>query len=34
MDVDPFVLGEESPRELPDGRILMAIFDGRTFFER
>ena len=34
MDVDPFVLGSESPGDILSGRILMTIVDGRIVYER
>ncbi len=34
MDIDPFVLGDENPRKLLDGRILMTIVDGNIVYER
>ena len=34
MDVDPFVLAEQSPENILDGRILMTIVDGRIVYER
>ncbi|MEM9401229.1 MAG: amidohydrolase family protein [Pseudomonadota bacterium] len=34
MDIDPFVLAEENPSALLDGRILMTIVDGRIVYER
>ncbi len=33
MDIDPFVLAEEDPTALFDGRILMTIVDGRIVYE-
>jgi len=33
MDVDPFVAGEESPRDILGGRILMTIVDGQIVYE-
>ncbi|MDG2376787.1 MAG: amidohydrolase family protein, partial [Woeseiaceae bacterium] len=34
MDVDPFILADESPSELLNGRILMTIVGGNIVFER
>ena len=34
MDVDPFVLAEQSPENILDGRILMTIVDGQIVYER
>ena len=34
MDIDPFVLAEEGPSEILNGRILMTIVDGRVVYER
>ncbi len=34
MDVDPFVLANESPGDILSGRILMTIVDGRIVYER
>ncbi len=34
MDVDPFVLAEDSPGDLLKGRILMTIVDGKVVYER
>ena len=34
MDVDPFILADESPGELLNGRILMTIVGGNIVFER
>ena len=34
LDIDPFVLADESPSEILNGRILMTIVDGRIVYER
>jgi len=34
MDIDPFVLADESPANILQGRILMTIVDGRVVYER
>lgn len=34
MDVDPFVLADESPSDILSGRILMTIVDGNVVYER
>jgi hypothetical protein len=34
MDVDPFVLGDESPGDILNGRILMTIVNGNIVYER
>ena len=34
MDIDPFVLGGESPGDILNGRILMTIVDGNIVYER
>ncbi len=34
MDVDPFVLADDSPGDILKGRILMTIVDGRIVYER
>ena len=34
MDVDPFVLADDSPRDILNGRILMTIVDGEIVYER
>ena len=34
MDVDPFVLADESPGDILNGRILMTIVDGKVVYER
>ena len=34
MDVDPFVLADESPEDILSGRILMTIVNGEIVFER
>ena len=34
MDIDPFVLADESPPNLLNGRILMTIVDGKIAYER
>ena len=34
MDVDPFVLADESPSDILNGRILMTIVDGTVVYER
>ena len=34
MDIDPFVLADESPADILQGRILMTIVDGRIVYER
>ena len=34
MDIDPFVLADESPGDILNGRILMTIVDGRVVYER
>jgi hypothetical protein len=34
MDVDPFVLADQSPENILDGRILMTIVDGQIVYER
>ena len=34
MDIDPFVLAEEDPSEILDGRILMTIIDGKVVYEK
>ena len=34
MDIDPFVLADDSPGDILNGRILMTIVDGRVVYER
>jgi predicted amidohydrolase YtcJ len=34
MDIDPFVLADESPGDLLNGRILMTIVAGKVVYER
>lgn len=34
MDIDPFVLADESPSDILNGRILMTIVNGNVVFER
>lgn len=34
MDLDPFILAEESPGDILSGRILMTIVDGKIVYER
>lgn len=34
MDIDPFILGDESPADILNGRILMTIVDGKVVFEQ
>jgi len=34
LDLDPFVLADESPESILDGRILMTIVDGQIVYER
>jgi len=34
MDIDPFVLGDESPSDILNGRILMTIVNGKVIYER
>jgi predicted amidohydrolase YtcJ len=34
MDIDPFVLADESPSDILDGKILMTIVDGKIVYER
>ncbi|MDH3440516.1 MAG: amidohydrolase [Gammaproteobacteria bacterium] len=34
MDIDPFVLADESPGDILSGRILMTIVNGKIVFER
>ena len=34
MDIDPFVLADESPSDILNGRILMTIVDGEIVYER
>jgi len=34
MDLDPFVLADESPSDILNGRILMTIVDGNVIYER
>ena len=34
MDVDPFLLADESPGDILNGRILMTIVDGKIVYER
>jgi len=34
MDVDPFVLADEHPADILNGRILMTIVNGRVIYER
>jgi predicted amidohydrolase YtcJ len=34
MDIDPFVLADESPGDILDGQILMTIVDGKVVYER
>ena len=34
MDIDPFVLADESPGEILDGQILMTIVNGNVVYER
>lgn len=33
MDIDPFVLADESPADILNGRILMTIVDGKVVYE-
>ena len=33
MDLDPFVLADESPGDILNGRILMTIVNGRIIYE-
>ena len=34
MDVDPFVLADDSPGDMLNGRILMTIVSGNIVYER
>ena len=34
MDVDPFVLADESPGDILDGQIVMTIVNGNIVYER
>jgi len=34
MDVDPFVLADDTPSDILQGRILMTIVDGKVVYER
>lgn len=34
MDIDPFLLAEESPGDILSGRILMTVVDGKVVYER
>ena len=34
MDIDPFVLADESPSGILNGRVLMTIVDGNIVYER
>ena len=34
MDIDPFVLCEDSPGDILNGRILMTIVNGKVAYER
>jgi predicted amidohydrolase YtcJ len=34
MDIDPFVLADESPGDILNGRILMTIVNGQVVYER
>jgi predicted amidohydrolase YtcJ len=34
MDIDPFVLADESPSDILDGQILMTIVNGKIVYER
>lgn len=34
MDIDPFILADESPGDLLNGRILMTIVDGKVIYEQ
>jgi predicted amidohydrolase YtcJ len=34
MDIDPFVLADESPSDILDGRILMTIVNGNVVYEK
>jgi predicted amidohydrolase YtcJ len=34
MDIDPFVLADESPGDILNGRILMTVVNGRIVYER
>ena len=34
MDIDPFVLADDSPGDILNGRILMTIVDGKIIYER
>ena len=33
LDIDPFLLAEESPGDILQGRVLMTIVDGKVVFE-
>ncbi len=33
MDIDPFVLADESPNDILNGRILMTVVDGKVVYE-
>ncbi len=33
MDIDPFVLADESPGDILNGRILMTIVNGQIIYE-
>ena len=34
MDIDPFVLADESPADILNGRILMTVVDGKVVYEQ
>jgi hypothetical protein len=34
MDIDPFVLTDDSPADILNGRILMTIVNGEPVYER
>jgi hypothetical protein len=34
MDTDPFVLADENPGDILNGRILMTIVNGKVVYER
>ena len=34
MDIDPFVLADETPSDILNGRILMTIVNGEVVYER
>jgi hypothetical protein len=34
MDIDPFILAEESPADILSGRILMTIVNGKVVYSQ